>query len=174
MSRKLRKKIGKTRNPLYLNANIIYGEVLNNIQKPNWNIRIKTQGTLRKLKKEGFDLFTSVLTRMEIIQRLRRNYNKGNKEARKIYFSILEEYMITEIGGTNKHINLSDAFLDDISKRNIDFKDALHLKIAERFKFPVCTHDKKFRKGFSQHSDKEKYYSKIYKPEELIKPNKNT
>ncbi|MFH1972982.1 MAG: hypothetical protein ABIJ18_05915 [archaeon] len=163
-SKKLRVK-----NALYLNANILYGEVLNYIQKPEWKIKIKTQGTLNKLKKEGYCLVTSVLTRMEIVQRLRREQHKTSKEARSLYYTIIQDYTITEIAGLHHIMNLSDAFLDDISKRNIDFKDALHLKIAEILSIPVCTHDKKIRKGFSQHKDKEKYYSEVYKPEDLIK-----
>ncbi len=157
--------------PLYLNANLVYGEALNRIKKPNWKRNIKA-GTLAKLQNEGYSLVTSILTRMEVIQRLCREENKKVEYARRTYHRILEDYKIVEITSIDKHVNLSDALIDRIATSRIDFKDSIHLRVAERLKIPVCTHDKKLRDGFSQHDKKMRWYGRVFKPHELIKPKK--
>lgn len=158
--------------PLYLNANLIYSEALNYIKKTSWNRTIKT-GTLTKLKSEGYQLVTSIMTRMEVIQRMIREENKTEKTARKIYNFILEDHEILEITSIHKHIALTNAFFDNLARSNLDFKDALHLMIAKNLnEIPVCTHDKKLRGDFSQHTSKQKFYDKIFKPQELIKSKK--
>jgi len=57
----------RLKKPLYLNANLIYSEALNFIQKEHWSRSIRT-GTLSKLRESGYDLVTSTLTRMEVVQ----------------------------------------------------------------------------------------------------------
>ena len=155
--------------PLYLNANLIYSEALNSIKKQEWKREIKS-GTLTKLKTEGFSLVTSILTRMEVIQRLCREENLSLEKARVTYNSILNEQKIMEITSIENHTPLNDAFIDQIAASNLDFKDALHLQIAKKLGIPVCTHDKKERENFSQHPEKSKFYDSVFKPQELIKP----
>lgn len=152
---------------VYLNANLIYGECLKIVSTRSWKRKIKT-GDLDKIRIKGYTLFTSILTRMEVMQRLVREENKTYSEARKTYFKILDRYNINELCGLNKKNLLTNTFIDLIGRSNLDFKDALHLKIASRLKLSVVTHDKKFRKNFSLQEDKIKFYSKIYKPEELF------
>ncbi len=158
--------------PLYLNANLIYSEVLNLMKKPNWTRKIKTGGTLSKLKLEGYDLVTSALTRMEVMHQLRKEHKKTPSQARELYFNVLKEHNVWEITDF-KELNVTAALLDHIGKSNLDFKDALHLLIAQKFDMPVCTHDKKACAGWSLHPAKEKFYDKVFKPEELIKAKKN-
>ena len=50
----------------------------------------------------------------------------------------------------------------------LDFKDALHLEIASKRNLTVVTHDKKFIKNASTHELKERFYSAVVKPEELL------
>ena len=145
MSRKETKRIkrgyGALKNPVYLNANLIYSEALNFLKG-----------------------------RKEVIQNLRLNNSLNIDKARKIYKGILERYKILEITGLDKKCSLTDAFMDGIAKRNLTFKDALHLTVARNHNdMPVCTHDKKMRGDYGQHSDKKKFYEYVYKPEELIK-----
>ena len=161
-----RKKLRKRLNPLYLNANLLYGECLNIIRKPNWNRNIKI-GTVFKLSQK-YDLATSLLTRMEVIQRLCREENKTVKEARATYSLVLDQYGILEIAALHKLVDLNDSFLDFLAKSNLDFKDAIHLVIAKKKSMPLCTHDKKLRGNFSNHETKERFYEKVYKPGELI------
>ena len=156
--------------PLYLNANLVYSEALNIIRKPSWKRKIKA-GTLNKLIQEGYNLITSILTRMEVIQRLKRDENQNLLSARKTYKSILSSYEIGEIASINKILSLNNSFIDSIARTNLDFKDAIHLEIARKLRVPVCTHDKKIFGEFSQHEDKSRFYPDIYKPRELIKPN---
>lgn len=158
-------------NPLYLNANIIYSEALNYIKKPNWKRNIKT-GTIPKLKREGYGLVTSILTRMEVLQRLCSEENLNSQKAREIFHSIINDHKILEITAIDEHIKLNDAYIDKIGTSNLDFKDALHLTIAQKLDMPVCTHDKKARGNFSQHEEKSKFHNQVFKPQELIKPRK--
>lgn len=72
-------KVGK---PLYLNANLVYSETLKLIRKNPRNIKT---GTLLKLKEEGYNLITSILTRMEVMQNLKKEENLNNKKARISY-----------------------------------------------------------------------------------------
>lgn len=169
--RKQTRNLKPLKNPLYLNANLIYSEALNYIRKNHWKRNIKT-GTLLKLKEEGFGLVTSILTRMEVIQRLNREEGINIQEARIVYHTILNEHGIMEITGIDKHIALNDPYIDFIGASNLDFKDALHLTIAKRLNIPLCTHDKKLRGEFSQHEEKSKFYENVFKPQELIKPRK--
>ena len=157
-------------NPLYLNANLIYSESLNLIEKENWISRIKSGGTLTKLNKEGYNLVTSVLTRMEVVQRLNREKGLSVEKARKIYLSILDYHKILEMIDTHNHMSLTAARLAKVMRSNLDLKDALHLSVAKSLDIPLCTHDKKVRGNYSQHEEKKSYYEKVFKPEELIKP----
>jgi predicted nucleic acid-binding protein len=68
----------------------------------------------------------------------------------------------------NKKNLLTNTFIDLVIKSNLDFKDALHLEIASKQKLLVVTHDKKFIKNASLHKDKQKFYSKVCKPEDLL------
>ncbi len=168
---KLRRGAKEPRNPLYLNAMLIYSEALNRIKKPTWN-RIIKAGTLGKLKSSRYNLTTSILTRMEIMQRLCRDENKQPGKARKIYLEILNDFEIYEITSIHELVNLTPDFIDSIGCTNLDFKDALHLEIAKRLNISLCTHDKKIKGNFSQQGDKIKFYERVYKPEELIIPKK--
>lgn len=168
---RLKKGYKNLGNPLYLNANLVYSEALNTIKKPEWKRNIKA-GTLNKLKEEGYQLVTSIFTRMEVIQRLCREENKKPSEARKIYHSIIGDNEIAEIVSIGDKVILTNDFIDSIACSNLDFKDAIHLTIAKKLDIPLCTHDKKLRGDFSTHGDKVKFYPKVYKPQELIKPKK--
>jgi len=154
-------------NGYYINANIIYGECLAKIAKPHWKRNIKV-GFLEQLHRKGFLLFTSTLTKMEVLQRLLREENIRISFARKVYYEVTYQFRINHIHSLNKLNLLTNDFLDKVSCRNIDFKDALHLEIARNQHLPVITHDKKFRKQFSQHRDKQSFYKFILKPEELL------
>ena len=163
----LRKDYQYLTNPLYLNANLLYGEGLFQIRKKHWKRKIKI-GTLRKLLKK-YHLVTSILTRMEFIQRLSIEENIPLATVRKIYHAIIEEYRILEITGIDKYVNLTDCFIDSLATSNLGFKDAIHLQIAKQCRIPLCTHDKKMKKNFSNHEHKSKFYSEVYKPQELIR-----
>ncbi|MFT4312388.1 MAG: type II toxin-antitoxin system VapC family toxin [Candidatus Woesearchaeota archaeon] len=150
---------------LYLNANILYGECLKKIQKRSWRRLIKT-GVLENL--ENYSFFTSTLTKMEIIQRLVRDENIHLDRARKLFSQIVREFNVTQISSLNKLNLLTNTFIDNVLSSNLDFKDALHLEIASKYKLDVLTHDKKFLKNHSQHKDKEKFYSRVYKSDDLF------
>ena len=152
---------------LYVNANILYGECLKQLEHASWKRKIKV-GIVASLRQKGFVLFTSILTKMEIIQRLVREENCSLLQAREIYNSYLEQYKIHQINSLNKFNLLTNTFIDVVLSSNLDFKDALHLKIAAQRNLIVVTHDKKFRKSFSQHKDKLKFYSEVCKPEDLL------
>ena len=169
MKQRLKKGYKHLSKPLYLNANLVYSEALNIIKKPNWKRKIKT-GTLSKLQREGYQLVTSILTRMEVMQRLCREENKRTTEARRIYQSVIENNGIAEIVSIDDKVILSNDFIDHLACSNLDFKDAIHLTIAKKLKIPLCAHDKKLRRDFSNHSDKTKFYDKVFKPQELLKP----
>ena len=156
---------------LYLNANLVYGETLKLVKNNSWKRKIKS-GTIIKLKKEGYNLITSVLTRMEVMQNLRKRENISVIKARKVYQQVLEQFDIAEIIDVNNHIILNASYLDSIAKTRLDFKDALHITIAKKLKVPLCTHDRKAKEKSIQHEAKKEFYKEVYKPEELIKPKK--
>ena|SRR3989338_3436136 len=106
------KRLGNPNNPLYLNANLIYSESLNFLEKKDWINQIKTGGTLTKLNREGYNLVTSVLTRMEVVQRLNREKGLPIKKSREIYHSVLNHHKIFEIANTQDHISLTAAMLE--------------------------------------------------------------
>ncbi len=162
-------KLRRIKNPIYLNANLIYSEALNAIQKEHWKRDIKA-GTLHKLRAEGYNLVTSILTRMEVIQRLNLEESTSFEQARHLYQDIIQKHGVVEITNIHNHIPLTDAFIDEIASSRLDFKDALHLAIAKKLSIPLCTHDKKMKEPFPQHQNKSKFYELVYKPEELIKP----
>ena len=157
----------KTQNFLYLNANILYGECLLLLSKNKWTRNIKTK-VIRLLLETNYNLATFILTRTEIIQRLVREESCSANKARKIYNEITEKYEIVQISSLNKKNLLTNEFMDRIAVSNLDFKDALHLDIASKAKIPIVTHDKKFRRNYSKHKDKLKFYSEVFKPEELL------
>jgi predicted nucleic acid-binding protein len=148
---------------IYLNANLIYGECLKVVSGK----MIKT-GVLDLLRVKNYKFTTSILTKMEIIQRLIREKQLKLEIARKIYSIMTEKFNITQIESLNKKNLLTNTFIDLVIKSNLDFKDALHLEIASKQKLLVVTHDKKFIKNASLHKDKLKFYSKVCKPEELL------
>lgn len=152
---------------LYVNANILYGECLKLLERRTWSRRIKT-GVCDRLILKGFSLITSLLTKMEILQRLIREENCSVKSARSIYKQILLKFNVFEISSLNKNNLLTNTFMDVVAISNLDFKDALHLEIASQNRLIVVTHDKKFRKNYSLHQDKLKHYSQVVKPEELF------
>ena len=152
---------------LYLNANIIYGECLNIISNNKWKRNIKNN-VINKLKSCEYKLTTSVLTKMEIMQRLIREESCTVKKARNAYFKVLNKYNIAQLSSLNKKNLLTNSFIDFVASSNLDFKDALHLEIASKYGFIVVTHDKKFRKNFSKHQDKLKFYNSVVKPEDLF------
>lgn len=160
-------KIATLSNPLYLNANLIYSESLNYLKKGHWRREIKT-GTLSKLREKGFHLVTSLLTRMEVIQRLHFEENITPEKSREIYNMVLNDFHVLEISGVDKLITLNDPLLDQIGTLNLKLQDALHLLLAKRLNIPLCTHDKKILKNFSQHPEKVRFYHRVYKPEELL------
>ena len=108
---------------------------------------------------------------MEIIQRLCIEENKKIQQARRIYLEVLSSHGIAEILADDK-VKLTADFLDHIACSNLDFKDAIHLGIAKKLGISLCTHDKKVRGDFSSHDDKKRFYSNVFKPQELIKPKK--
>lgn len=154
------------KNPLYLNANLIYSECLNYLKQEHWRRKIKT-GTLSKLR-EDYNLITSILTRMEVIQNLCLEENIPKDKARNIYHQVLEDYGIRELTSLHRHIELNDPLIDSIALTNLRFQDALHLLIAKKAGMPVCTHDKKMLGNYSTHGEKFKFYEKIHKPHELL------
>ncbi|GEM_PF-5969670 len=161
------RKIATLENPLYLNANLIYSETLNHLQKEHWQREIKT-GTLWKLQEKGYHLVTSLLTRMEVIQRLHFEENITIELARELYTQVLDEFHVLEISGVNNFIALNDPLLDQVGTLNLKLQDALHLLLAKKLDIPLCTHDKKMLKNFSQHAQKVKFYPRVYKPEEIL------
>lgn len=150
---------------LYLNANIIYGECLSLVSSTKRKKKIRAN-ILEKLKSYNYKLTTSVLTKLEIMQRLIRDESCSIVKARNAYFRIMTEYNITQISSLNKKNLLTNTFIDSVASSNLDFKDALHLDIASKYGFVVVTHDKKFKKSFSKHKDK--FYNSVVKPEELF------
>lgn len=161
------RKLAKLTTPLYLNANLIYSEVLNNLQKEHWQREIKT-GTLWKLREKGYHLVTSILTRMEVIQRMHWEENINLEQCREMYLTILENFQIVEITAIDRFIILNDPFLDHIGTLNLKLQDALHLLLAKKLDIPLCTHDKKILKNFSQHQQKIRFYNRVYKPEDIL------
>jgi len=147
---------------IYLNANLIYGECLKNLNK-----KIKT-GVLDLLRQKNYLFITSILTKMEILQRLIREQQLTTNKARELYENTINLFKIQQISSLNKKNLLTNTFIDLVIKSNLDFKDALHLEIASKQKLIVVTHDKKFLKNASLHQDKLKFYSKVVKPEELL------
>ena len=150
---------------IYLNANIIYGDSLKCIAKPTWKRTIKT-GILERIA-QNYDLTTSILTKMEVIQRLMREENCSNKMARKAFQTTVQKFNISIIASINKFNILTNTFLDRVAIANLDFKDAIHLEIASKSRLLLVTHDKKFHKAFSQHPDKQKFYTQVVKPEDI-------
>lgn len=151
----------KLKNPLYLNANIVYSEAYCRVnRRPN--------STLKKLSEEGYTLVVSTLVRFEIVKNLRNNYGMTHFQSRRLYFEILNDYSIVELNVEN-HVSLNEAYIDKLSKTEVSFKDAIHLDIARSAKMLVCSHDTKMKKG-TNYDDKKKYYSEVYKAQDLIKP----
>jgi predicted nucleic acid-binding protein len=148
---------------LYLNANLLYGECLKLIAKRN----IKTS-RVKELYEARHHLFTSILTKTEITQRLIREEGVNINFARNIYQEVTKEHNIRQISSLNKKNLLTNTFMDFVAKSNLDFKDALHLEIASKLNLIVVTHDKKFIKNSSKHEDKQKFYSRVVKPEDLL------
>lgn len=163
------KKLRRLAKPLYLNANLIYGECLNFLQKPGWKTKIKTQGTFTKLKTEGYQLVTSVLTRMEVMQRLRKERSLTPTRGRRLYQKVCDSHKIVELMELHEHVSLTPDLCDHIGTSTLDFKDALHLLFAKKLGIPVCTHDKKANAGWSLHPVKSRFYDKVFKPGQLIK-----
>ena len=161
------RKLTQLENPLYLNANLIYSECLNYVQKDHWQREIKT-GTLWKLRQKGYHLVTSILTRMEVVQRLHLEENFNPDKSREVYNAVLNNFHVAEIAGIDNFITLNDPFLDQLGTINLRLQDALHLLLAKKLDIPLCTHDKKILKNFSQHSQKVKFYERVYKPEDLL------
>lgn len=160
-------KLPELKNSLYLNANLVYSEALNYLQKEYWQREIKT-GTLAKLREKGYHLVTSIFTRMEVIQRLHLEENSNPEKSRDIYNQILGDFHILEITAVEDFITLNDPFLDQVGTLNLKLQDALHLVLAKKLDIPLCTHDKKVLKNFSQHPQKVKFYHRVYKPEEVL------
>ena len=154
-------------NIIYINANLIYGECLKLVSDKKWNRKIKT-GVLDLLLKKDYILTTSILTKIEIIQRLIREKQVRIDDAREVYETILKKFEIQQISSLNKKNLLTNNFIDSVIRLNLDFKDALHLDIASKRSFLVGTHDKKFIKYASSHLAKQRFYSKVIKPEDLL------
>jgi len=172
--RKKSQKRGKLRTlkkPLYLNANLIYGETLKLVKKKHWKQEIKTNGYLPKLKLKGYNLVTSILTRTEVMQRLMRDLNKTPNQAREAYTTIIQNNGIMEITDIHKLVPLTPALLDQIGTTKLDFKDAIHLSIAKKLGIWFCTHDKRAhdKDNWSLHPVKKRFYEHVFKPEQLIK-----
>jgi len=156
-------KIPKTPNlskPLYLNANIIFSEAVCRIKNN------KKGNRLGKLKGDGYNLVSSDLVKLEVIQNLRKKYNYTTEKAREMYYSIASDHSIVTIRVHDK-VNLTPDYLDQLSKTNLSLKDAIHLDIARVTKMPVCSHDTAMA-GESNFDEKRKYYDQVFRPEELI------
>lgn len=166
MSQRIKSGYGSLKSPLYLNANIIFSTSYCKLKK-------KPHSTLGKLKESGYQLVTSVITKYEVINNLMVDSRTklSLQQARGLYRDVIEEFQILEITALHTINILTDDFMDRMIKSNITFRDGLHLEIAKLYKkTPVCTHDKHMKQS-SSHEDKKKFYNKVYKPSELIKPN---
>ena len=148
----------KLEKAIYLNANIIYSEAVSRVKN-------KKNTTLLRLKAHGYDLFSSVLVRMEVIQNLRKHWNLSIDQSRYLYNSIIRELDITELLVNTVHLTAD--FLDTIARTRLSLKDAIHLELAHNFQLKVCSHDIKM-KAESIYEDKKRYYDNIFKPEELM------
>ena len=168
MNKRLLKNARKPSKPLYLNANLIFSECLNLIQKPWWRSHIKTNGTLNKLLDKGYSFFCSTLTRSEIIQKLKLEKGIQLKDSRFAFKQVLETYKIYVLANISKEIHLTDEFFDTFGKNNLTLGDYFHVRICKAYNLPICTHDKKLIK-YCKHSEKIKLYNDVYKPEELLK-----
>lgn len=149
---------------VYLNANLIYGECLKLITRRN----IRT-GVLTALRAKGYVFITSILTKTEILHTLIVEKQLSALKARIVYECVRETFNIQQIESLNKRNLLTNTFMDLAGVSRLDFKDALHLAIASTQKLLVVTHDKKFIKNASTHECKQKFYSAVVKPEELLK-----
>ena len=87
-------------NIVYINANLIYGECLKLVSKSKWNRTIKT-GVLTLLRNKNYKFTTSILTKMEIIQRLIREEQIKLSYSREIYENITKKFNITQISSLN-------------------------------------------------------------------------
>ena len=105
---------------------------------------------------------------MEVIQRWSIEENIPLQKAREVFNQILENFQILELTSIWKYAPLTDDFIDSLATSNLEFKDALHLSIAKKWKMPLCTHDKKLRGNFSNHEEKTHFYEQVFKPQELI------
>lgn len=105
---------------------------------------------------------------MEVIQRLHWEENMSPEKCREVYNTVLNDFHIIEITGLDNFISLNDPFLDQLGTLNLKLQDALHLLLAKKLNIPLCTHDKKLLKNFSNHLEKMKYYNRVYKPEDIL------
>lgn len=151
-------KYFELKDPIYLNANLIYSEAIRRIKR-------KDKGVLLRLSKK-YSFTTSILTRFEVLQNLIINNSISKEKARNLYQKIRKDFEISEITSLNRLNLLRNDFIDRLSFSRLDFKDALHLEIANKKGLTVCTHDKKFIK--TTHMEKEKFYSMVFKPEDLF------
>lgn len=138
----------------------------NLVQRPGWTCEIKV-GTVGKLRAEGYQLVTSVLSRFEVIQKLHREKQVPLHHARAAYKSVINDHQIVELG-VEEYVSLTHAFLDELASTTLSLPDGIHLAFAKETKMRMCTHDKKAKDA--RHSDKRRYYDNVFKPEELIGP----
>ncbi len=87
-----------------------------------------------------------------------------------MYDGLRDEFDVVELLVHN-HFRFTESFLDTIAKTGLSLKDAIHLCIAKDANMPVCSHDTKIKRE-SSFGSKESFYDDVYKPDELIKPQK--
>lgn len=133
----------------------------------------KKGGTIVKLREDGYQLVTSMLTKYETVKNLSNDprLKISLSEANSLFDKLMNEYNIVVITSLDKKGILTDYFFTRLMKSDLLLSDALHIEIASRWGMKVCTHDKKMVKS-SAHLDKEKFYQHVYKANELIKSRK--
>ena len=87
--KRLKNRYSKLSNPLYLNANLIFSSIFGKLNSRDGK-------TLTKLREEGYQLVTSILTRYEVVRNL-KNHKKtklSSKEGLRLYLKELEDSQI--------------------------------------------------------------------------------
>lgn len=149
------------KDTIYIDSNIIMAEGRRLIKIDKKKINGRKEGTISRLS-EKYRLLTSILSKLEVIKNLKEKEQIPLSKARSTYFKIINSFKIVEVTFIDFNPIITHHFIEDLLKANIDLKDGIHIKVAEKCKLTMVTGDKK------DIAKMRKLYSEVMAPNEIL------
>lgn len=149
---------------IYLDTNMVWGWFKRAIESRRKGIPLKIPSIMRFVaSRNELELFTSIITKIEIFRFLKSEWNCSEKESEEIWESFIDLFRVSYFDVKEVDFNELLRIVSEISTKKKTLVNLIHLQIAKRNGFRFLTGEEKLKKKY------EKYYDNILTYKDLRK-----